>query len=402
MAGELAGVQVLVVGASGFLGGRLVERLVLEHGAHVRVLVRRVMGAANLARLPIEVVVGDVLDPAVVEDAVRGCAVVFNCAKGKGGDPVVRRGVEVDGVQHLVRAAARSSARVVQVSSMAVYDLHRDGRLDESSPPAPVGDAYADAKRDGEQAALDLGARLGVPVVVIQPTVVYGPRCGVHVTEVIEELSTGRVVLVEGGTGTCNAVYVDDVVTALQSAATAAAAPYERFLVTGPEHPTWADFFGAFERMMGVHRTVPMSEVEAVRLWRESQRRPWLLPETVRAIRDDRVLRSRLTGSREGNVARTVVRQARQWRSSRPPAAGSPNGTTPDQAQPALELHAPRPWLARYLASRPIVVNDKAQRLLGYEPAFGLADGMALTEHWARWVGLLPDHDPAGPLLEGG
>lgn len=389
MASDLAGVQVLVVGASGFLGGRLVERLVLEHGARVRVLVRRVMGAAQLARLPIEVVVGDVLDPAVVEAAADGCAVIFNCAKGKGGDAALRRAVEVEGVQHLVRAAARHSARVVQVSTMAVYDLHRDAVVNEGSPEAPKGDPYADAKLEGERAAFDLGARLGVPVVVIQPTVVYGPNAGVHGTEIIEELSTGRVVLVNGGTGICNAVYVDDVVTALQLAATAERAPGERFLVTGPEHPTWAEFFAAFEGMLGVQRTVSLPEEEAIALWRRSQRRPWLLPEALRAVGQDRALRSRLVNSREGALARTVVRRIRQVRPTPSSArtGAATDGSVAGEAE--LELHAPRPWLARYLASRPMVSSDKARELLGYEPVFGLTPGMALTERWARWVGLI-------------
>ncbi|MGI3785724.1 MAG: NAD-dependent epimerase/dehydratase family protein [Janthinobacterium lividum] len=390
MTQDLAGVRVLVVGASGFLGGRLVERLVVEHGARVRVLVRRVMGAASLARLPIEVVVGDVLDPVVVEAAAEGCAVIFNCAKGKGSDPALRRAVEVDGVQHLVRAAGRNSARLVQVSTMAVYDLHRHGVLDESSPAAPRGDAYADAKLEGERAALQLGAQLGVPVVVIQPTVVYGPNAGVHGTEILEELTTGRVVLVNGGTGVCNAVYVDDVVTALQSAATAERAPGERFLVTGPGHPTWAEFFAAFEAMLGVQRTVGLSEAEAVTLWRRSRRRPWLLSEALRAAGEDRALRARLLGTKEGALARQAVRRVHSLRPPAVPARSAPSAQTSTISEVELELQAPRPWLARYLASKPTVSNAKAHDLLGYQPAFGLEHGMHLTEQWARWVGLLP------------
>lgn len=390
MASELEGVRVLVVGASGFLGGRLVERLVLEHGARVRVLVRRVMGAASLARLPIEVLVGDVLDPAVVEAAADGCAVIFNCAKGKGGDPVLRRAVEVDGVQSLVRAAARNSARLVQVSTVAVYDLHRDGVVDETSPEAPAGDPYADAKLEGERAALKLGAQLGVPVVVLQPTVIYGPNAGVHGTEIIEELTTGRVVLVNGGTGICNAVYVDDVVTALQLAATADQVFGERFLVTGPEHPTWAEFFASFEGMLGLQRTVALTEEQAIALWRRSQRRPWLLPEALRAAVQDRALRSRLVGTREGALARTVVRRLRDQQLVPLPARQARHGDSAATEQAELELQAPRPWLARYLASKPMVTSDKARELLGYEPAFDLEHGMALTEQWARWVGLLP------------
>jgi nucleoside-diphosphate-sugar epimerase len=48
-----------------------------------------------------------------------------------------------------------------------------------------------------------------------------------------------------------------------------------------------------------------------------------------------------------------------------------------------------RPWLVDYLAKRARVRIDKARELLGYRPTFRLPTGLALTEAWARWSGLL-------------
>lgn len=389
MPADLSDVPVLVIGASGFLGGRLVERLVLERRARVRVIVRRVMGAAPLARLPIEVRVGDILDSRTVAAAADGCAVVFNCAKGKGGDLALRRAVDVIGVRNVVEAARYAGARVVHVSTLAVYQLPREGTVDEGTPDAPRGDVYADAKLEGERLALDLGARGGVPVAVLQPTVVYGPNAGVHGTEIFEELRTSRAILVDGGMGVCNAVYVDDVVSALLLAATADRAPGERFLISGPDHPTWRDFFSAFERMLGMCRTVSLSESEALALWRQSQRRPWLLPEALHAAWEDRGLRDRLLATREGSIARRIAVRAPQQLFRVPGREAAIGGSlVPSPNEPAL---APlRPWLIRYLASRAFVRIDKARDLLGYEPVFHLDEGMRLTEQWARWAGLLP------------
>ena len=387
---ELRGARALVLGGAGFLGGRLVERLVLERGAQVRMLVRRISAGSTSARFPVEVTVGDLLDPAAVSAAVAGCSVVFNCAKGTGGDPRARRAVDVEAAGQVVEAAARQGARVVHVSTFAVYDLPADGAMDERTADAPPGDSYADGKLAGERLALATGARLGVPVTVVQPTVVYGPRAGVHGIEILEEMRTGRIILVNGGAGICNAVYVDDVVTALLLAASSGRAAGERVLVSGAEHPVWADFFGAFEQMLGASATVSLSEAEALELWRHSRRRPGLISETLRLVRENKPLRKRLLGTREATAARLVVervvprllRRAERW--SEPP------GPLPaTQRTGEYSVSPVRPWVVHYLAKRARVRIDKARDLLGYRPAFSLEAGMGLTQAWARWAGLL-------------
>jgi nucleoside-diphosphate-sugar epimerase len=377
---------VLVLGASGFLGGRLVERLAVERGAAVRMLVRRVSTGAPAVRFPVEVQVGDLLDTGAVARAMVGCDVVFNCAKGTGGDAARRRAVDVDAAGQVVEAASRVGARVVHVSTFAVYDLPAHGEMDERTPAAPPGDPYADGKRAGERLALETGTRLRVPVTVIQPTVVYGPRAGVHAAEILDEMREGRVILVNGGSGICNAVFVDDVVTALLLAAGTDRGAGDRILVSGGEHPTWAQFFGAFERMLGGDGTTSMTEAEALALWRSSRRRPWLIAEALQSLRDDPALRKRLLASREAiglralvqRVAPGLLRSAEQRVAAHRPAARVERAPGPV-----------RPWVVRYLAKRARVRIEKARAVLGYEPAFGLEPGMRLTEHWARWAGLL-------------
>jgi nucleoside-diphosphate-sugar epimerase len=197
------------------------------------------------------------------------------------------------------------------------------------------------------------------------------------------------VILVNGGTGICNAVYVDDVVTALLLAATSDRAPGERFLISGPDHPTWRDFFAAYEGMLGLRRTVSLSEAEALAHWHRSRQRPWLLPEALRVAWQDAALRERLLTTREGAVLRRVARglPARFMPVPRHQSAGTDTARPLESEPPLAPL---RPWLVRYLASKPRVSIDKARAYLGYEPVFHLDAGMHLTEQWARWAGLLP------------
>ena len=74
----------------------------------------------------------------------------------------------------------------------------------------------------------------GLPVAVLQPTAVYGPYGGVWTEAVIRALRSGRQILVNGGDGLGNAVYVDDLVSAMLLAAVREGVVGEAFLVSGP------------------------------------------------------------------------------------------------------------------------------------------------------------------------
>ena len=360
----------------------------LECGAQVRAAVRTLARAAPLSRLPIELALADVRDRRRLDEAVAGCDVVFHCARGSDGSLGERREVDVDGTRNLIEAAAAAGVRrFVHTSTVVVYELPRAGTVDERTPHGSGGDTYVEGKRAGERVVLEHAGRL--PVTVVQPTVVYGPHAGVYGRDVLQELRSTRIPLVDGGAGICNALYVDDLVTAMLLAATSDRAPGETFLVTGPEHPTWAAFFGAFERMLGLQRTVPMSEADALAHWRRTTRRAWLVPEALRAVRGDAALRGRLLDTREGTVVRRLAERflpasffaPERWVER---AAAQDPGEEPP-------LVAFKPELVGFLSSRARVSNDKARELLGYRPVFGLADGMRLTEAWARWEGLIPE-----------
>lgn len=383
---ELAGARVLVTGAAGFLGRRVVERLAAD-GARVRVLVREIARAAPLSRFPIEIAAGDVAHAEDVAAAVAGCELVLHCAKGTRGTPAERRQVDVAGTRNVLEAAAAHGVgRVVHVSTVVVYEDPGAGVLDERAPRTRSRDPYRAGKRDGEELALSYATRGVLPVTVIQPTVVYGPHAGVYGREIVEELRTGLLPLVDGGDGTCNAVFVDDVVTAMLLAAVHPAAPGEAFLVTGPEPTTWRTFYAAFERMLGLESTVPMSAADALALWKRSSRRPWLAPEALRAVREDGRLRARLLATREGRLIRRAAERILPASFFAPERwEHAPRGTETDDR----ELVPLRPEVIDFLASRTTVSGEKAQRVLGFRPAFDLETGMWLTERWARHDGLL-------------
>lgn len=153
---------VAVTGATGFIGGHLVQRLVAE-GWCVRVLVRRLATNSVLAGLPVETVLGSLEDRESLRDLVRGAGAVVHVAglvKARSRTEFFR--VNAAGVANLVKIAAEQSPRphFVFISSLAARE--------------PDLSAYAASKHAGEAALTGLGQSL--PWTILRPPVVYGPR----------------------------------------------------------------------------------------------------------------------------------------------------------------------------------------------------------------------------------
>ncbi|HKI86712.1 MAG TPA: NAD-dependent epimerase/dehydratase family protein [Thermoanaerobaculia bacterium] len=392
----LAGRRVLITGGTGFIGGRLAERLILEVGAEVRALVRTYTHASRLARFPIELVQGDVVDERAVRRAADGCDVVFHCAYGTSGTQRHRARVNLKGTESVLGAAAAAGVRrVVHLSTLMVYGATEDGDLDERSPRRFFGDAYSNSKLRAESLALSSAASRDLEVTVLQPTAVYGPFGGVWTRNVMSQLASGRVILVDGGSGLCNAVYIDDLVSAMLLAAVEAKAAGEAFLISGEEPFPWSELYGAFETMMGLEeRTVTMSAKEARSHYRHDRwNRPSIVSEGLRMLRGDEELRDRVLATREASLAQwmisTVLPEAAQKKLKRRLLSSRSRGGPEPRDSDELPIHPMSPLMVKFFLPKTRVRIDKAKELLGYRPAFDFAAGMERTREWAQWANLL-------------
>jgi predicted dehydrogenase/nucleoside-diphosphate-sugar epimerase len=247
--------RVLVTGATGFVGCRTAEILALKDGWEVRGLVRDPARAARLARLPVEMVLGDLRDAAALSRAVQGCDAVVHCAIGT--EWGRRRDifeVTVGGTKRLAEASrAAGVRRFVHVSTVAIHGKDVADTLDESTPVRPpAGDDYAESKAEAER-VVEAAVRAGLPAVTLRLANVYGPFSTILTSRPIEHLARGMLALVGGEKKPSNMVYVDNVAGAIGIAlATPAETTVgESFAVSDGDDMTYADFYRSFARRLG-------------------------------------------------------------------------------------------------------------------------------------------------------
>jgi len=246
---------VFVTGAAGFIGGRIVERLYLSGLAKVRAGIHRWSTAARIARFPVEIVECNVLDKDRLPYLIEGSDFVVHCAYGD-------RHVTEEGTRNVLQAALEVGVkRFVHLSTVEVYG-NVSGQIDESAPLRYSGNEYADSKINAEKFCGEYQAK-GLPIVILRPTVVYGPFGKVWTTSIAERLLLGRWRLPEHISGFCQPVYVDDLVSAILLALRKDSAVGEVFNIAGSEVLTWDEFFKQFNAALGLPSLKMQSRLSA-------------------------------------------------------------------------------------------------------------------------------------------
>jgi dihydroflavonol-4-reductase len=245
---------VLLTGGSGFVGSAI-ARALLGGGYRVRALVRPSSPRNNLAGLDLELVDGDMCDPAAVTRALRGARHVVHAAADYRlwtRDPAALVRTNVEGTRTVMEAAlAEGVERVVYTSSVATLRPRHDGSSsDEADALEEAGaiGAYKRSKVAAERVVEAIAGR-GLAVVIVNPSTPIGPRD-------IKPTPTGRVI-VEAARGRMpafvdtgmNLVHVDDV-AAGHVAALVRGKPGERYILGG-DNVALRDMLGEIAALCG-------------------------------------------------------------------------------------------------------------------------------------------------------
>ena len=230
-----------MTGATGFVGGAL-ARLLRDEGHEVRAIVRDPARAGGVATLGVELVPGDLDDATALDTLCRDVDGLFHVAgwyKLGQRDPSVGDRVNVDGTRNVLAAAQRAGVpKVVYTSTLAVNsDTHGQVHDETYRHTGPFTSHYDLTKARAHEIAERFGSE-GLPVVIVQPGLVYGPGDTAQTGAFIEQVVRGRRPQVPAGGEVCWA-HVDDIASGHLLAMSQGVAG-ESYMLAGPR-ATFAD-----------------------------------------------------------------------------------------------------------------------------------------------------------------
>ena len=254
-------IKVLVTGASGLLGSHIVEQW-LASGADVRVILRSERPTPFLDLLGVTKVHGNLTDPIACRFACEDVDYVCHAAAKVGDwgkwDEFQRDTIE--STRQISEAALHAKVkRFIHISSTSAYG-HPDDRDTPISETHPLGeniwrkDPYTLAKVECERHLWKL-SNAGLPLTVLRPSWLYGPRDRITLARMVGNLKAGKMRLIGPGDNRISAIDASEVARAVVLAASQPVAEGQAYNITDLGEITQFDFFGIMAEAAGLKRT---------------------------------------------------------------------------------------------------------------------------------------------------
>lgn len=367
-------VKYAVLGAGGFVGGALVERL-YRAGAQVTPLIRRIgTGGALLARFALPQRIANVLDKDSLKTAFAGSDIVFHCVTGD-------RAAIVQGLENSLAAAqAADVRRFVYLSSAVVHGFRPKTAVDESSPfDPPRWSEYAKNKTSTEKI---IGQWRGGPeTVVLRPSIIYGPRSRDWSEAPARQIASGTAYLVDQGRGYMNEIHISHLLDAMMLAAHHPAAANQVYVLQDGFGRTWQGYYRSLCELLGVD-----FNTLAAFSWQDVERSSSKLSLYRQWATDaPRVLRSAVWHDPlKGWLKQAPGFESLRSFASAPPAQSIANGSG---AQPAVIT--PDLGIALLHTYPQPIIDKKIRAELGFVPRLSLPQTLEGLQRWYRFMGLV-------------
>jgi len=240
--------HVLVTGATGFLGSRLVSTLA-GRGYRVRALSRRPAAADTFRGTAVEPFSADVADKASLRPAFDGIDIVVHAAADTSGSKEGAKSSTIEGTRNVVDLCEEVGVnKLIHISSMSVYgvsDLRENSTVTEDAPleryPEKRGH-YTWGKVESEKLMLAAITRGTIPIVCLRPGTIFGP--GGEIFTPMMGFSLGKKVFAIIGSGdfVLPLVYIDNLVDAIIQAIEKDESKGQVFNVVDPDNPSKKEY----------------------------------------------------------------------------------------------------------------------------------------------------------------
>jgi nucleoside-diphosphate-sugar epimerase len=342
-----------VLGASGFVGSRFVEKMHLTGKASVRPIVRNFQSLARLSRFELDWRVTELTDVPRLTKALEGCDVLLHSIVG---DESVILGTIAP-----VYEAARLAGihRIVYLSSSSVHGLAPDPSTTEDTPLSDQQTfSYNNAKVKAEKLWAKVRSGGKVEFVGLRPSIVFGPRSR-WCADIARQAQNGTAYLLLNGTGICNTIYVDNLIDAIVSSAEAPGVDGNYFFVRDRETVTWKDFYQPIVQACGVDlREIHQVDVPEFRQSKQDQ---------IARLRGNALLK--LIKPLAPRVSIRVVKAAL----GALPTPETPSPWPSANGKPHADVTEEMAALQQCTWQMPCA---KAEKLLGYKPQTNFGEGM--------------------------
>ncbi len=354
--------KIAITGASGFIGSRLVESLVLNRKAEVIPIVRRYSSLAVSSRFSLHSKVCDILDQRSLADAFTGCDAIIHAALGDA-NQIIKM------AESIYWAAEKAHVKRISVLSTAsIYGyIPKEGTNEDSPVYSGHYSDYIKAKIRADHVLKKLGQRGKVEIVFLLPSIVYGPRSR-FIMGLVNQLIANTAYLVNGGQGVFNGIYVDNLIDSIWLSLENPDLNGEAFLLNDAENISWHQLYKTLGDALGIDCNT-IHNIDSPEFRKTAQ-------EKIAAIIATPIVQYTLPliPDRAKRLAKAMI------------AAWDPSPTTnawtlPDNDKPEINQELCELQQCNWKFS-----NIKTQEILKHVPAVSFEEGMRKTLTWVDFA----------------